>query len=594
MPRDIDIVSEIKERVDIVEAISRIVPLKRAGANAGGLCPFHSEKTGSFYVYSDNQVFVCFGCGAKGDLINFYTRYYNLNFTEACKKIADEYGIDWTPGGSFTAADRNKPYYELNKRAGRHYAMKFFEDKNDGRDYLESRGIDERTAKRFGIGWADDRKMTFATELSDDKNGLAAAEELGLIYMRGDAYVDKFHGRLLFPIFNTRDNVIGFGGRDVYNKEKTAKYINSAESGIYKKRDNLYALNVAKIEIGKKGFAILVEGYMDAIALHMRGIENTVAQLGTALTDKQAELLRRFTDKVVLALDSDKSGVAAAIKDMDILKKAGISVRVLKMEGAKDPDEFIGKFGKPAFEEQIAAAVPMMEFKLDVLSEEFDLSASDEMTAYLAESAKLIAGLDGVERAVYAKKLAEKTGISEEIILSDAGKIAANLGGSTDEGGYPKHVYNRQDEPKQNNGALDMVQKNLLKLFIESPSLLSRRDEVTNIFSNPMLYSLFKRIDEAAKTAGEIHIGDLRDSIEGEDEKNALNEIVKSVIIGGEPDEVLEDCISTAELSRLEYRQKEIQYMMKKLGESHDNTDDLVRELTQVQQKIGELKTKVC
>jgi len=415
LSKDTNIVELIKERVDTVETIGRVVSLRRSGKSWSGLCPFHKETDGSFHVYEDSGNYICFGCGSKGDIITFYENLYNISFLDACEKLAKENGIDWQPGGSFSAEKGKDELYEANRFAGSLYYDEIKKEGNPALTYLLERGLDRKTISKFRIGYADESGRMLAMRIDGNEKMQKAAEEVGLIYKYSGRYRDRFEGRVMFPIVNTRGKVIGFGGRDIVGKAK-AKYINSAASDVYAKGYNLYGLNVTQGEIRNQGFAILVEGYMDLVMLYMYGVKNVCAQLGTAFTPQQAKLLSKYTKNVVLALDSDDSGQKAALAGMDILAAAGLKVRVLMLNGAKDPDDFIRTFGKDKFDEFIRMAKPMNDYKLDLMKKDYELSASDGLADYLKEAAKIISSLSPVERDYYIKKLSHESGISESAI----------------------------------------------------------------------------------------------------------------------------------------------------------------------------------
>jgi len=445
LSKDINIAEIIKDRVDIVETIGRIVSLKRSGKSWSGLCPFHKETDGSFHVYEDSGNYICFGCGAKGDIISFYENYYNLAFLDACDRLCRENAIEWEPGGSFTKDKGKDALYEANVFAGSAFYEAIQKEGNPALEYLLGRGLDIKTIGRFRIGYADGSGRMLADKLEGDEKMQKAAEEAGLIYEYRGRYRDRFEGRVMFPIMSTRGKVIGFGGRDIKGEAK-AKYVNSKASSVYAKGSNLFGLYVTQADIRDQGFTILVEGYMDLLMLYKHGVRNVCAQLGTAFTPEQAKLLGKYKKNVVLALDADESGKKAALAGMDILAAAGLKVRVLTLEGAKDPDDYIKTFGKERFDEAVRGATPMYDYKLDYLRNEHDLSKSDGLADYLSEAGKLIAPLSPVERDYYVKKLSQESGISESAIAMQAESSlgaaperpgreisAAKLAGSTDD-----------------------------------------------------------------------------------------------------------------------------------------------------------------
>ncbi|MCL1896604.1 MAG: DNA primase [Clostridiales bacterium] len=395
--------------------MGRIVSLRRSGKSWSGLCPFHRETDGSFHVYEDNGQFYCFGCGAKGDIITFYEKYYNLTFLDACERLAKEYGIDWAPGRGGYSRGNLDAFYEVNRLAGSMYYEAMKQEGNPALSYLLGRGIDRKTISKFRIGYADGSGRMVSARVEGDAAMRKAAEDVGLIHKLGGRYRDRFESRVMFPIVNTRGKAIGFGGRDIDGKSK-AKYINSAASRIYVKGANLYGLNTTRRAISEQGFVILVEGYMDLVALYMHGVTNVCAQLGTAFTPQQAKLLGRYTKNVVLALDSDESGQNAAVKCMDILAEAGVKGRVLILEGAKDPDDFIQSFGREAFDEAVKGAAPMYDYRLERMKRGFDLAASDGLADYLKAAAEFLAKLSPVEQELYKNRLAQEFGVSEAAI----------------------------------------------------------------------------------------------------------------------------------------------------------------------------------
>ena len=298
-------IEELKNQIDIVDVIGRSVELKRAGANYKGLCPFHNEKTPSFIVSPQKQIFTCFGgCGASGDVVTFVKRYYNLDFNEAVEKLADEYGIEIQKNSH---KDDREKYYEVNREAARLFYRNLTEKKNPGYTYFQRRGIQDSTIKKFGLGYAEDSWNNLYDYFKKKGTDEKILIELGLISKKGDRCYDKFRNRVIFPIINTAGKVIGFGGRALDN-EAMPKYLNSPENKVFQKKNNLYALNSTRQDIGKEGSAIIVEGYMDTISLYQRGITNVVASLGTALTEAQGRLLRRSCEQVILGYDADGAG----------------------------------------------------------------------------------------------------------------------------------------------------------------------------------------------------------------------------------------------------------------------------------------------
>lgn len=331
-------IEDLKNQVNIVDVVGRVVQLKRAGTNFKGVCPFHNEKTPSFVVSEQKQIFTCFGCGVKGDVIEFVEKHYNLDFGEAVEKIAGEYGITLEKRNY---DDNRDAYYEVNRQAAAFFYKAFTEQANKGYSYMKNRGIDDAVLKKFGIGYADEQWDSLYKYLTAKGVSKEMLLELGLVSESKGKCYDKFRNRVIFPIINTSGKVIGFGGRAI--GDDNPKYLNSAESRVFQKKNNLYGLNITRQEIGKSDNAILVEGYMDTISLYQGGVRNVVASLGTALTENQAKLLKRYTGEVVLSYDADSAGRAAALRGLDVLSKENCKVKVLHVTDGKDPDEFIKK-----------------------------------------------------------------------------------------------------------------------------------------------------------------------------------------------------------------------------------------------------------
>ncbi|MBO5666783.1 MAG: DNA primase, partial [Firmicutes bacterium] len=340
--RSDSIVDEIKSRCNIVDVIGQHVALKRAGSNYKGLCPFHGEKTPSFVVSEQKQIFTCFGCGASGDVIEFTKRYYNLDFQEAVEKLANQYGIEIRKLGGGDS-QKKEAMYELNRKAARFYLDAFRKNPNPALQYMFKRGLDAKTLTQFGIGFADEKWDSLYNYLISEGADVNMLMEMGLVSQSKGKYYDKFRNRVMFPIINTRGKVIGFGGRVL--DDGTPKYLNSPESSIFLKKMNLFGLNLTRQDINKKDCAILVEGYMDVISLYQAGVRNVSASLGTALTEQQAAMLKRYTKNVILCYESDSAGRAAALRGMDILRAAGCNVKVMHVTDGKDPDEFVKKNG---------------------------------------------------------------------------------------------------------------------------------------------------------------------------------------------------------------------------------------------------------
>ncbi len=428
-----EIIQKIKNENDVVDIVSEVVRLKRSGKNYMGLCPFHKEKSPSFSVSSDKQIYKCFGCGEAGNVFTFLMKYRNMDFIEAVKYLADRANITIEYNDDKTRAyeEQKKRLYKLNVEAARFFYSNLVKKKK-AQEYFTARGISVSTMKRFGLGFAPDSwhslldglKRKGYTELDMLNLGLIIKSEKGNMY-------DRFRNRIMFPVFDYSGRVIGFGGRVL--DDSKPKYLNSPESLIFQKGINLYGLNFALKNKSNRTF-IIVEGYMDCISLHQYGITNVVASLGTALTERQAKLLRRYADKIIMAYDADGAGQAATIRGMEILRKEGLDVRIMSMPSGKDPDEFIRANGKEAFLRIADKAMSLIDYKIKKAAEGVNFNDSQEVIKYIKKATEVLAELNPVEKDVYIKRMSQETGVKEQAIydllkgqLNNSSKEASNM-----------------------------------------------------------------------------------------------------------------------------------------------------------------------
>ena len=410
-----DIINEIKYRNDIETAVSQYVNLKRRGKNLVGLCPFHSEKTPSFTVYPENGSFYCFGCGVGGDVFTFTCLIENLDYMESIKLLAERSGISLPQDGYDDSMQRlKKKIYDINRDTARFFHS--FLMSPGGKwalDYLTGRGLTVKTIKHFGLGAAPDSWDALIHHLKEKgytESDMLAANVIGKSNRGG--FYDRFRKRVMFPIINIRGNIVAFSGRAMPGEDKQGgKYVNTADTPVYKKSENLFGINFAKSVCSER--VILVEGNMDVISLHQAGFENTVAPLGTAFTTEQANLLSRYTKEIVLMLDADAAGQKAVRRASGLLENTGLSVRVVVIPDGKDPDEYIKKNGKERFAALLEGAVSDMEYKLLTAAKDIDLNSEDGRLKYLAAAAEIIAATDDImTRDIYIGRLSEKYGVS--------------------------------------------------------------------------------------------------------------------------------------------------------------------------------------
>ncbi len=406
---------ELKAQLNIVDIIGREVTLKRSGSNYMGLCPFHSEKTPSFSVNEGKQFYHCFGCGKSGDVISFVSEYYRLPFMEAVEKLAKENGIKMPERiGSGPRIDYDK-YHAINAKAARFFYNSLGIKGNKGLAYLWSRGLTKETITAFGLGYAPASGHALVDYLRNENVSEDDMLRLGLANKGKNGLYDKFRDRAMFPIISTQDKVIGFGGRAIGDYKP--KYLNSPESEIFLKKNNLFGLNLTKKEIDREQRAIIVEGYMDMISLYQNGVRNVAASLGTALTPNQARLLCRYSKNIVLSYDSDQAGINAALRGIDVISGAGGKPKVMTVTDGKDPDDFVKAHGREAFVKLADEAMPATDYKLILARKGFDLKNDRDVLEYIESVVPVLSKLGPVELDMYARKLSEEFGISEHAIM---------------------------------------------------------------------------------------------------------------------------------------------------------------------------------
>lgn len=412
-----EVIERIKEQNDIVDIISENVRLKKSGKNYMGLCPFHNDKSPSFSVSSEKQIYKCFSCGEAGNVLTFVMKYKKLAFQEAAKYLADKANIPLQiEGQENNKISRKKELlYQVNVEAARYYFANLQRTKIS-KEYFLKRGIKEETIKRFGLGYSLDGWQGVINYLRAKGYKDNLLLEAGLVSKNektGNTY-DRFRNRVMFPVFDVKGKVIGFGGRVL--DDSKPKYLNSPETMIFQKGTNLYGLNFAIKNKLQEDYIIIVEGYMDLIALHQHGITNTVASLGTALTVNQARLLKRYVNKIIISYDADVAGQNATLRGLEILRNAGFDVKVLTVPQGKDPDEFVRNNGKEAFLSLAKEALPLIEYRIKRVAQGINLKDGNELIKYGEKFAEILADLNPIEKDVYIKKISEETSIKEQAL----------------------------------------------------------------------------------------------------------------------------------------------------------------------------------
>lgn len=578
-----DVVEEIKSRCNIVDVISHVVTLKKAGANHKGLCPFHKEKTPSFVVSESKQFYHCFGCGESGDVINFVQKYYNLDFMGAVERLADEYGIQFER--NFEKNEKKKIYYDINVEAARFFYRAFREGQNEAGKYMDARQIKEATLRKFGIGYADNGWTSLFDYLR--KKGFADEDmmSLGLISEKNGKRYDKFRNRVMFPIQNTNGKVIGFGGRII--DEGEPKYLNSPESAVFYKKDNLYGLNVTSREISESNRAILVEGYMDVISLYESGVRNVTASLGTALTQNQARMLKRYSTNVVISYDGDAAGVKAALRAMDILYREGCKVKVLHIAGGADPDDFVRTKGREAYLKAVEDAPGLVEYKFNRLKEIHDMESTDGRVEFLKDAVEALRQLRPAERDIRIKQLAEDVGISE-------GAIRAELKDEPDEYSATPERLKPKELTKISKKA-SFTEKTIIKIMMMSPEYIKKKKEVEDLFKSVDGTVILEAIEQVYEREGSVEQKKVADLLP-HDEANLLREIVKNISLGGQEEKIFEDCKRKSEKFRMEKKSEELRAKIS-MADEEENKEAITewtKELMEIQKesRMGVMKNE--
>ncbi|MEG1584282.1 MAG: DNA primase [Anaerovorax sp.] len=576
-----NIIAEIKNRCDIVEVIGRHIPLKKTGSNYKGVCPFHNEKTPSFVVSETKQIFTCFGCGATGDVIEFVKKYNNLDFPEAVEKLATELGIEIKNTG-YKQDDRKALMYDLNRQAATFFYINFKNKKNPAYAYMKKRGLEDETLRKFGIGYADGGWTSLYDHFVKQGVDVEVLVELGLVSKSKGNYYDKFRDRVIFPIINTRGKVVGFGGRAI--GDGVPKYLNSPETPIFSKKNNLYGLNLSRTDISKENSAILVEGYMDVISLYQHGIHNVSASLGTALTDSQGAMLKRYTQNVMIAYDGDQAGIAATLRGLDILHHVQCKVKVLQIQGEKDPDEFIKKKGRQAFEKLIEEALPFAEYKIKLLKEKFDLSTVDGSVSFLQEASKILKTLSPVEADVYIKKIAYETKITE-------GAIRREIFGNNNENATGLRSQEKQWKNPKEMGT--MLEKNFIKLMLVDSGYVPKIKEFEEIFVTQQARKIYREIVLNYQNHEEVDLNKVKDNLEPA-ENEVLADILENIQLSDKNEQIFLECVHEIKRQDLIKREEEIIKVLSIIDEekedSQERVKELLSELAQIQEKKKHMK----
>lgn len=573
-------IENLKNTVDIVDVISRRVELKRAGANYKACCPFHKEKTPSFMVSESRQYFTCFGCGEKGDVFQFMMKYYNLDFGEAVEKLADEYGIRMEKKGR--SDDGLTRLFEVNRLAARFFYNAMTSGPNPGYTYMRGRGLSNSTMKKFGIGYADEKWSSLYEHLK--KNGVSDKDmlDLGLVSQKNGKCYDRFRNRVIFPIINTSGKVIGFGGRAL-EKDAQAKYLNSPESRVFLKKNNLYGLNITRGNAVSSGYMILVEGYMDAISLYQHGVENVAASCGTALTEEQARLLKRYTKDVVLSYDADAAGRKAALRGIEILRKEGLGVKVLHVTDGKDPDDFVKMYGKDAYLDLVGKALPYAAYKLESAKQRYELGTTEGKIAYLREASRIISALDPVEEDQYKRIVADDQGVSTGVLTREIESIRNKESKKAEKTRSTSQPADAQAEIQ--DVELTRVEKNLIRLFMMDSKYLDRIEKEPDLIESPFALKLFVLARDRIKKDGTVDVRSMTDELTDAEQK-VFMDIRENVLIDPQQkEEFFIQCRNAHEADKLRSEERALSAQLD-MAEDEEIISELQRRLMSVRNKI--------
>lgn len=588
-----ELIEEIRSSNDIVDVISQYVILKRSGRNFFGLCPFHKEKSPSFSVSPDKQIFHCFGCGVGGNVIHFVSKIENLGFKDTLEMLANRVNIQLPELDGYDSDENAKlksRLYELNQATATFYHENLYKPSSkEAQEYIKKRKLDNNTLKSFLIGYSGvfDELYTYLKSKGFSENEILAS---GLVNKNENGrFIDRFRRRLMFPIQDVRNRVIAFGGRVL--DDSKPKYINSAENLVYSKGRHLFGLNLAKNS--QKKNLIIVEGYMDCISLYQRGITNVVASLGTALTEAQGRLLRKHSEQVIIGYDADGAGQAATIRGMEILQNLGCDIRILQIEGAKDPDEFVVKYGPERFNKYVENAISLIEFKIKILKKDLNLENANDKIKFLKEIAKLLSKVNSdLEKEIYLDKISKTYNISKDAVQAEINKLlyADSKGAKVLE--KPFKSFAKKEEPKEAVSEIDKKREDMIiYLLITYPEKsfntikkAIRVDDIQSETNRKIIKKLYEELEKG-------DINNILDKFEETEEVNYLSGIMAQDFEIIDEQKAIDDIINIYTKKKLINKRNEI---LKKLeaSESADKEEmkKLERELSNIIIELAKIK----
>lgn len=584
-----NVLDEIRDRADIVDLIGEYVDLKRSGSNYMGLCPFHSEKTPSFSVSSSKSIFKCFGCGVGGDVITFVMKRENLSFPEAVEFLADKYNVrlEVYKDENKEAREKRNRLYEINREAGFHF-LKNYEASQKTQLYLKNRMLSDKTIRSYGIGYSKDSWTDLYDHLT--KMGYREDEllELNLISKsKNGNYIDRFRDRVMFPIINRNNRIIGFGAR-AFGDAKP-KYLNSRETPIFHKGSNVFNINIISRESTRERI-ILVEGYMDVISLYNSGINYSVASLGTSLTIDQANIIKKMARDIYICYDSDSAGINATSRAIDIFLQASVKPKIIELEGGLDPDDFIKKYGVEGFENKIKSAISYIEFKIKKLKENFNLEDSEGLSNFTIESSKILSSIKNpIERDIFVKDFSRKYNISYTAIENYINYLNRN---KLKEANREKFKVKKNTNVVKSNKA--RAQEELLSYSLLDNDIykyIKNKIEVF-YFTNAMTRAVFEEIprlyEEEMEVRDFLSLLESNRLIDKEFVENILS-IINDIHVN---DKIVDELINTIEGNYLRDRKNKILENIEKLqGEENKNLLlEALKELQEINLKLNELK----
>lgn len=577
-----DQIQQVLDNNDIIDVVSQYVPLKKSGNHYMGRCPFHNEKTPSFSVSAEKQLYHCFGCGAGGDMITFVRNIENLSFVESVKYLADRANITLPDSEGFNDQESKKrdALYRMHKDAARFfYKKRCAHDRSN--EYLRNRGIDDDTARQFAIGYAGSEYTGLYDYLKSKgyKNEDLADSGLVLPDRNGKGYHDRFRDRIMFPIVSVAKNVTGFGGRLMGKSDKLPKYLNSSETMIFHKGTQLYGLNLAKTNL-EDGRLIAVEGYMDVISLYQSGIRNVVASLGTALTEGQGRLMKRYVEEVVLCYDGDGAGIRATVRGIQVLEALGLRVKVMKLKNNMDPDDFVRQEGKEAFQELANNALSTVDFRIGLLEETVDLRRNDEKIQFVTEATKILKEIKNpIEQEMQIQRFASRMQIEPGVIFKEI---------KNDD---PKAIALEKTSSRENSPVRRSIKREAQEMLIgwlftdketarKIASKLQPEHFQKGLYRDAVVHA-YHQLESEQSANPSAYIGNL----EEESHRKALSRMIMDV--EESTDELLMDCMKAMEMM---YIKRSIAYLQKKMGDFNLNEEEFNRLYCELVEKKKELE----